>query len=267
VSTLYNSGGTVTLTNSEVSYSKYRAVESDSGTFTMSSTTLSYNPYGFYHGGGTSNIGNRGNLIASSSSYGVYNNTGTSLNAENIYWPATTTATSTGPYHSTTHTSGNGARVSDNVDYTPWATDRHYLTSYDNSVDSGEIRWGWETAAMYETSLWASIATWNTLGSINIATDTDLTVQDLDLYAEDYGKTDWYGQFVPLLFLADNMAFNVYYLQYLTSTQVQSVITHEFGHALGLDHSYMGNIMYDYFSTVWQTVLGYQDLIDYDYLW
>jgi len=37
------------------------------------------------------------------------------------------------------------------------------------------------------------------------------------------------------------------------------------GHALWLDHSYTGNVMY--FAQSSQTVLGPQDIADYNYLW
>ena len=42
-------------------------------------------------------------------------------------------------------------------------------------------------------------------------------------------------------------------------------VAHELGHALGLGHSYLGNIMNSFVTGA--TTLGYQDMLDLDTLW
>jgi len=46
----------------------------------------------------------------------------------------------------------------------------------------------------------------------------------------------------------------------------QAAATHELGHALGLDHSFYGDVM-DPVGGLPQTTLGTQDKSDYHYLW
>ncbi len=46
---------------------------------------------------------------------------------------------------------------------------------------------------------------------------------------------------------------------------MQNLFTHELGHALGLTHSYSGNIMYVINTS--QTTLGVQDINDFHSIW
>ena len=61
----------------------------------------------------------------------------------------------------------------------------------------------------------------------------------------------------------DEIVFNTAFAQGGLSTQ--KTATHELGHALGLDHSYINQIMF-LFNTN-QTTLGSQDQKDFHYFW
>jgi hypothetical protein len=137
----------------------------------------------------------------------------------------------------------------------------HYVEGY-SAVDEGEIRWGGTTK--YLTQWKAGISTWQALRKIYIAPDTVWTFEDLtvsDVYNSDTQFAGWYQPKVG----SDSLKFNTYYMNKATNAQKQLASTHELGHALGLDHSIPGNVMY--FMGDSQTWLGTQDKYDYRYLW
>jgi len=63
----------------------------------------------------------------------------------------------------------------------------------------------------------------------------------------------------------DVVFFNNYFMDSATYAQRQRTASHELGHALGLHHSYWGNILYPIRTS--QTYLGVQDIKDYNYLY
>lgn len=137
----------------------------------------------------------------------------------------------------------------------------NYVLGY-SAVDDDEIRWGGSTS--YSTQWNSGVSTWNALDPITIAPDTASTYQDLTISDTSKSSVTWAGQYSNSVG-SDTIKFNSYYMSGYTSSKRQNVTTHELGHALGLAHSYSGNVMYAYVST--RTSLGSQDTADYHYLW
>lgn len=135
-----------------------------------------------------------------------------------------------------------------------------------SSVDAGEIRWGGSTT--YSTQWNAGISTWNALDPINILPDTIWTYEDLTVSDVNRSDAPWVGVVAKYTYYSlytDTIQLNAYYLNSDTSAERQNTTTHELGHSLGLDHSFSGNVMYEYQTS--QTSLGSHDISDYDYLW
>lgn len=114
----------------------------------------------------------------------------------------------------------------------------HFL-GYD-SVDGGEIRWGSSTS--YTTARDHAVATWDALGSINIAPDTATTYEDVTFLDSNRSDVSWDGLYTNTTG-SDEIYLNKYYLSGYTSFKQKAVAAHEVGHALGLAHSYSPNLM------------------------
>ena len=138
----------------------------------------------------------------------------------------------------------------------------HYVSGR-SSVDEREIRWDGGTT--YRDQLNAAMNTWNARGRVTIAADTPLTYEDLRIYDVNQPDVPWVGQYRYSLLGTDEMILNRGHLLRATNAQRQNVATHELGHALGLAHSTLGNVMFDLMTSVIQ--LGPQDTSDYSFLW
>jgi hypothetical protein len=269
---LYNNGGTIAMDNSEVAYSNTGIYTVPGSTLSLASTTIAHHVYGLYHDGGSTTL-NLGTIFENNTIYGIFNGTTATVTASNLYWPSTTTpATSTGPYHSTQNPTGNGDAISNYVAWEPPLGMLHFMlldsggfpgqTAVSSTTD--QIRWQWVSTSTqtYGTQLTDAISTWNALGTINIvSTTTNVTLNAQETDAPLY---DWSGQYsaggnVPLIQINNAKLFDN------TSAEIQNTWTHELGHALGLDHSYIDNVMY-YINSP-QTTLGTQDILDYNFCW
>ncbi|GLX95269.1 hypothetical protein Hesp01_32190 [Herbidospora sp. NBRC 101105] len=137
----------------------------------------------------------------------------------------------------------------------------HYLSGLD-AVDEYEIRW--TDSTKYNATMSFAHSTWNAQGCINIAQDNSSTVEDLEWidYSSNDGINAYYDHDFPD---ADEIYLNTYYMDGFTATGLRNTMAHELGHALGLAHSYSGQLMYDYSSSI--TTPQSQDISDYDYLW
>ncbi len=265
---LQNNGGALLLSTSTLAHGTTYGIKNTSGTTTVLGSSVGFNDYGLYLAGGSMSI-TASSTIHDNSTYGIYNNTTNIIDATNNWWLAIS-----GPYHSVTHATGTGNRISDYVDYNPWigmdGNGVHYLTlgSEQGCLDGcgmangdGLLLWRWNasTTPKYEAELADAIQIWEDIGTSTTFAVSGTSSSAMELFIVNRTDVVWSGQ------SSTEMLLNEYYLDQDTSAQIQHTITHEFGHALGLSHSFPGNILYSNQTSL--TELGTQDLFDYHYLW
>jgi hypothetical protein len=138
------------------------------------------------------------------------------------------------------------------------------------SVHNNAIQYN---ASTTYSSLWsAAVDTWNGNPQRKVHITSTSSVNGADLLVSDtYGTgalADIPGEYCkpgscdfgsPT---QDTIFLNTFTLALDSSTRIQNTATHELGHALGLAHSWYGNVM-NYYQTT-QTWLGPQDMYDYN---
>lgn len=137
-----------------------------------------------------------------------------------------------------------------------------------NSVDAREIRWG--GSSKYSSCRDAAIASWNALGSVNIAPDDIWHVEDLtftDAYSPGAYEA---GQYIWTPIGSDEIYINNFYLDSYLEDYRRNVFGHELGHALGIgDHdsaSYRNNLLM-YYVVSFISEPEPHDIDDYYALW
>jgi hypothetical protein len=134
-----------------------------------------------------------------------------------------------------------------------------------SSVDGGDIRYSDYTD--YDDARRWAISRWNEMGTIDILPDRWWTINDLKWKDTDRSDVSWAGRTShrPWPGQEDYITLNKFYLRNFTTDRRRNVALHEQGHTLGLAHSFAGQVMYAFVSTL--TTLQNHDKADYNQLW
>lgn len=95
----------------------------------------------------------------------------------------------------------------------------------------------------YDTEMTHAIRQWNGLGSIRLTADTLFTLEDLEWrdYSDCSSRYIGYYQYDRLF--SDDIAFNVCRMNEVSPLWRRHTAGEELGHALGLDHSFCGQLV------------------------
>ncbi|WP_040400263.1 matrixin family metalloprotease [Heyndrickxia acidiproducens] len=129
------------------------------------------------------------------------------------------------------------------------------LLSWD-LVDSGK-HMDWDGGTKYQSYFNSGVSVWNGYKKGVIRKDTATRVQDVKI--SDYTvKSSTAG----VTSSAGTIKFNKYTMDKLSGTKKKNVAIHELGHALGLAHNTLKDVMYKYVST--KTKLSSNDKASYN---
>jgi hypothetical protein len=139
-----------------------------------------------------------------------------------------------------------------------------------------QILWNYPSPSNFIIAVNYASGIWNALSPIRIASTTATSSaagMDLKIDEVNTSSAPWTGISAYTAFPATStLTLNAYYLDScggfcLDSLNNRIATTHEFGHSLGLDHSYSGNIMFYTVNNPATTTLGDQDKSDYHFIW
>jgi concanavalin A-like lectin/glucanase superfamily protein len=149
---------------------------------------------------------------------------------------------------------------------------RHFLWGGTSvNPDTRQILWHYDSPQTFIGSINYAVGMWNGLTPIVLASTTATTSLDLEIIGTSTTAGDW--AFTPALTVHNSTRPDFLYLNsadlhtgsLLDDDFDENAVLHELGHALGLDHSYLGNVMYYFVAN--QTIPGQEDIDDYHFLW
>jgi len=171
LSNIFNNGGTLNITSSEIAYGKKYGLRNDSGSATISQSNIHDN-----------------------SEYGVLNSSALQVDARNNYW-----GDPSGPYHLTQNPSGLGNRVSDNVLFTPWKGVYCTENCYSNVLFLPGIQ---GSRLFIPNSIGGEDRVWEPFGNQDVQqlemTEAGESIQPLytgEIVTKAFGKEDIYEKF------------------------------------------------------------------------
>ncbi len=143
----------------------------------------------------------------------------------------------------------------------------HFLmnqTTDPTPAHDGGMAW-YASDTLYSSEVSDGATAWNALGGVQVVSTSSEETADLIVLDVSSSAYWWQGAWLPASASSTSiLKFNEFYLASSTTGAKQNTAMHELGHAIGLDHSYFGNIM-NYYGTE-QTTLGDQDIKDFNFL-
>lgn len=152
------------------------------------------------------------------------------------------------------------------VVFIPKVAEAHFLGEDSVDCSPGECSIKWNENSRWDGSRSWGIDQWNQQGAVSIEPDGFGSVEDL--YVSDYSNcnTDtiayWDGNSG-----ADDLKYNNCIMSGASGEERRAVGVHEFGHALGLAHSYSDQIMAPCPGCNPYTTPQSHDINDYNRLW
>ncbi|MDV0447389.1 hypothetical protein MsAg5_12770 [Methanosarcinaceae archaeon Ag5] len=144
----------------------------------------------------------------------------------------------------------------------------YHMPLGDDAVDWGRgIQWGGNTTYISQWN--SSVSTWNAMGKVAISKDTWSTIEDLylvDVNSPGVNIPSGYANSTRSANGTPYIQLNTALMGTYTSAEKQKCLTHELGHALGINEiNINGNIMCQGRSS--QTSLGIKDKDVYRCIW
>lgn len=131
-----------------------------------------------------------------------------------------------------------------------------------DSVVADNINYQDNTA--YDSARSWAVTTWEYSGIVNTQPTPAGAASDVEFYDQNAPAESWAGLYVNEAG-DDDIIFNDAYMAGYTLAQQRHVAMHELGHALGLGHSYTGQVMQPFVGTI--EYPEPHDQFSYDYLW